>query len=148
MTKEDIIRQLKAIAEDCQRMTSGNVSHLAPQIRGQILIVADSLEHQPKKKRVMLDTSIVPTLYIEVIDRWLSYKKEKNQSYTQTGFNACVKKLIQLSSGDVQLAEQIVYQSMANNYAGLFPLKNERYNNINQGATNVFIAAQKILQED
>lgn len=60
---------------------------------------------------------------------WLEYKKQKKQKYTSLGLEKCVEKLNKLSGGDPEIAMEIVNESMANNYAGLFPLKNQKTKN-------------------
>ena len=59
-----------------------------------------------------------------IIREWCSYKREKRQSYKPTGLKACYAKLLKLSNGNPNTAQQIIEQSMANNWAGLFALKN------------------------
>ena len=57
---------------------------------------------------------------------WLEYKKAKKQSYkTQDSLEECFNNLVELSKNDINVARKIVTQSKANNYAGLFPLKNQ-----------------------
>jgi len=64
---------------------------------------------------------------------WLEYKKARRESYkTDKSLKACYSKLVKLSNGDAAVAAEIVEQSMANNWQGLFPLKQD-YNN---GTTN------------
>ena len=77
---------------------------------------------QPKKKT--LDMSIVAPEMQEVVETWLAYKKEKAQTYKPTGFKTFYKKLCELSSNNPQVAMAIIEQSMQNNYAGIFPLRN------------------------
>jgi hypothetical protein len=60
----------------------------------------------------------------EVVETWLAYKKEKAQTYKPTGFKTFYKKLCELSSNNPQVAMAIIEQSMQNNYAGIFPLRN------------------------
>lgn len=59
----------------------------------------------------------------EPMERWLKYKKEKKEKYTDTGLEDCIEKLNRLSCGDKNLAMDIVKQSTSNNWSGLFPLK-------------------------
>ena len=59
-----------------------------------------------------------------VVERWLRYKREKGQSYKPTGFAGFVKKLMAYSGGNVAVATQIVEESISNNWAGIFALKN------------------------
>ena len=56
------------------------------------------------------------------IAKWLSFKREKRQTYKPQGLKSMISRLAKLSNGDGELAMAIVEQSMSNNYAGLFPL--------------------------
>ena len=58
------------------------------------------------------------------MDKWLDYKKSRGERYkTEQSLLICAKKLHELSGGNALQADAIVEQSIANNYAGLFPLK-------------------------
>ena len=59
------------------------------------------------------------------IDLWVAYKKERGQTYKARGYEAMVNNLRELSGDDLGIAKQIVQQSMANNWSGLFRLKEE-----------------------
>lgn len=62
----------------------------------------------------------------KVVQEWYQYKKEKGQSYkSQIGKTKFVNKLNELSGGNADIARQIIEQSMANNWAGIFELKNK-----------------------
>lgn len=77
------------------------------------------------------DVSVIPSEFIEVVRDWCQYKKERNERYkTQSSFLSMVKRLIKLSNNNVDKAKEIVEQSIANNYAGLFELK-QRSGNAN-----------------
>lgn len=58
-----------------------------------------------------------------VIREWCQYKREKKQSYKHAGLKACYAKLLKLSNGNPNTAQQIIEQSMANNWDGLFAIK-------------------------
>ena len=61
-----------------------------------------------------------------VIKPWLEYKKEKKQSYKgERSLKALKTKLKRLSGDNLEVARQIIEQSMANNYSGLFELKDQ-----------------------
>lgn len=77
-----------------------------------------------KKNKKNLDLSFVDYSFMPIIQEWLAYKKEKRQTYTQTGVKQLYKKLLQLSGNNVITARKIIEQSMANNYSGIFPLRN------------------------
>lgn len=58
-----------------------------------------------------------------IIEKWLQYKKERKEVYKPTGLKGCIDKLIKISNNDSFIAEQIVDESISNNWSGLFPLK-------------------------
>ena len=68
----------------------------------------------------------------EALEAWLSYKKEKRQTYKPRGLEALKKKLLQLSNGNPEYAKVIVEYSMGNNYTGLFAPKNNGVNSYEQ----------------
>jgi hypothetical protein len=80
------------------------------------------------KKKYSLDLSIVAPEMREVVDTWLAYKKEKGKMYKPIGFKNFYKKLCELSVSNPQIAMAIIEESMANNYDGIFPLKNGNSN--------------------
>ncbi|MEL5894203.1 hypothetical protein AAE250_11930 [Bacteroides sp. GD17] len=77
-----------------------------------------------KSSKKELDLSFVPADYLPIIERWVKYKQERKQAYTQSGIEACYHKLLELSNTNPSIATSIVEQSIANNWAGLFELKN------------------------
>ena len=102
------------------------------------------------RKKEELDLYFVEEEYKDIFIYWLNYKKEKGQPYKQTGAEACYRKLLTLSGGDKQMMIAIIEQSMSNNWAGIFELKN----NGNRNSTNkqgnsgsIFQAADFYLQE-
>jgi len=59
-----------------------------------------------------------------ILEKWLKYKKGKNQKYKdQDSLEALYKKLVRFSGNSVQVAEQIIEDAMANNYSGFFEPK-------------------------
>ena len=88
----------------------------------------ESVENGPEKKkscgkRKETDLSFVEPSFQPVMAEWLAYKSERGQTYRQQGLKACYSKLRELSNGEPDIARKIIQQSMANNWAGLFPLK-------------------------
>lgn len=60
---------------------------------------------------------------------WLMYKKERNEGYKSvSSIKVFCRNLIGLSNGEYLLAEQIINQSIGNNWAGIFALKNNNQN--------------------
>lgn len=67
---------------------------------------------------------------------WLDYKKQRKESYkTQRSLELCYKKLLEKSTNDPSIALKIVEESMSNNWAGLFELKQKGGNNGTQKQT-------------
>lgn len=64
--------------------------------------------------------------YIPLVLEWLKYKKEEKKQYYKTSrsLTAWIKKLIKFSGGDLKIAEEIVENSMANLWDGIFEVKN------------------------
>lgn len=88
----------------------------------------ESVENGSEKKkscgkRKEADLSFVEPSFQPVMAEWLAYKSERGQTYRQQGLKACYSKLRELSNEDPDIARKIIRQSMANNWAGLFPLK-------------------------
>ena len=77
-----------------------------------------------KAVKTELNMGIVRADMQPVVERWLRYKREKGQPYKPTGFSSFVNKLIKLSGGNISVATQIVEESISNNWAGIFALKN------------------------
>lgn len=75
------------------------------------------------RKRKDLDLHFVEPSFQPIMADWLAYKSERGQTYRQKGVEGCYSNLKTLSGDDPDVARKIVEQSIANNYAGLFPLK-------------------------
>ena len=62
--------------------------------------------------------------WISLIEKWLDYKRAKKQTYkTEQSLIAFIEKLLKLSSNNLDTATQIIDESMANNWSGIFELK-------------------------
>jgi hypothetical protein len=84
---------------------------------------------KPKKAAPDFDMTNIPAEYIPSVQLWLDYKRGRGQTYkTQKSFELMAEQLQCFSRGDPKIAEMIVKQSMANNWAGLFELKNATTN--------------------
>lgn len=79
------------------------------------------------KGETAFDWSLVSDDMKPVIEDWLAYKREKKQTYKPRGFKQFCQTLIRLSGNNPSKARIIIEQSMTNNYAGIFELKNRRY---------------------
>jgi hypothetical protein len=83
-----------------------------------------------EKKKFSFDFSNFDENFIEHVNSWLEYKKERKEPYkSQKGLNAFYNKLIDYSKNDPDTAKKIIEQSMANNWAGIFELKEAQQKN-------------------
>lgn len=91
--------------------------------------IQELLEHYPADK----DKDLLPKdlgQYENLrpqMQKWVDYKKSRGEKYkSEQSLLVCAKKLHELSGGISENADLIIEQSIANNYAGLFPLKNTK----------------------
>lgn len=76
----------------------------------------------PKGEREFIEN--VEKDFREIVVEWLAYKRDRKESYKSSrSMQAFLAKLKSLSQNDAFVARQIIEQSMANNWAGIFPLK-------------------------
>jgi hypothetical protein len=65
--------------------------------------------------------------FLKPFELWIQYKKEKKQMYkSQTSLVVCYNNLLKLSGNNPEVAMQIVENSIANNYSGLFLIKQKQ----------------------
>lgn len=77
-----------------------------------------------RRVRVELDLSFVRCDYLAVFGEWLGYKRARGNGYrTQGSLEACYARLLALSGGDPAVAREVVRQSIANNWSGIFELR-------------------------
>ena len=75
--------------------------------------------------KIRLNTEFVEDSFKEVFNGWLSYKQARKESYKdEQSLKALYKKMVRLSNNSPKVALEIIEQSMANNWAGLFELRN------------------------
>ena len=103
------------------------------QTRGERGATNNNNNNNKEKKNKEIDLSFLQKDFIPIVEKWLLYKKEKKQEYKgQTSINTFCKKLIDYSNGEPIIAEAIIEQSIANNWAGIFELKNNNNGNKQQ----------------
>jgi hypothetical protein len=105
-----------------------------PQAKPQATTQSTSqqLKNNKEEKNIKISTNVdtkrsfVAPEFETVFSVWLEYKHQRRESYkSDLSLKTCYNKLYKLADGDPQKAMAIVEQSMANNWAGLFPLKNQ-----------------------
>ncbi len=83
-------------------------------------------EKPTKEKKFSLDewAKQLDSPWRELMLIWLDYKRTRKESYrSEMGAKKCLTMLRNLSGGNADLAQRIIDQSMANNWAGLFALR-------------------------
>lgn len=113
--KNDLIQKAEEYAKsypDCQ------------EVAKQAWLAGYDAGKRSKSRKKGLDLSFVPADFLPIVGRWVKYKQERKQAYTQSGIEACYHKLLELSNTNPNIAMAVVEQSIANNWAGLFELKN------------------------
>jgi hypothetical protein len=89
----------------------------------------------PKGERDFLQT--LDGEYRDIVREWLTYKRERKETYKSVrSMQAFVAKLTKLSNGNPKIAREIINQSIANNWAGIFQLKIDQHNDDNKSHTN------------
>ena len=100
------------------------------------------------KRNALPPTDFVSPEFVPVFTTWLEYKRERRESYkSDKSLRAAYNKLLQLSGNDPQKAASIVEQSMANNWAGLFELKEPKHG-ANTGVILTDNSPEKYRKED
>lgn len=83
--------------------------------------------NKDESKKFKFDFSFIEIDYKEAFENWIEYKKENKHSYrTQKSLLAAYKNLKLLSDYNPETAKQIVFNSMANGWAGLFRIKEDK----------------------
>lgn len=79
-----------------------------------------------KKNSLENDLSFVSQKMLPIVQEWFEYKRERKESYKSTkGKKAFYNCLVKLSNDDAEIARKIIEQAMANNWAGIFALKDK-----------------------
>jgi hypothetical protein len=87
----------------------------------------DSIKKEERKKENKdFDLSFVDIKYKDIVNSWLQYKKEKNQSYKSiTSIKVMYENLLKFSKKDVAVAKGIIEKSILANYTGFFAPNSE-----------------------
>lgn len=74
--------------------------------------------------------------FIDKWQEWLQYRKERRlATYTPTGLKSTFTNLKKISNNNAKTAIEVIEQSLANGWQGLFELKQTFNGKINQGHT-------------
>lgn len=112
----DQLSQLRKVRQDAGRK-GGQQSLSKPKAKPK-------QNRSYKDKDNNKDKEYIKPEFKETFYRWLSYKKDKKQSYkNEDSIKMAYEKLIKLSGSNPETAKLIIEQSLANNWDGLFALK-------------------------
>lgn len=81
-----------------------------------------------KKSSIVDELTFIAKEMLPIVLEWLEYKQERKQSYkSPKSIKIFYNHLVKLSNNDADIARKIIEQSMANNWAGIFALKGDKY---------------------
>lgn len=88
-------------------------------------------EEYIREDKIKEEVCALPTdEFSEPIKKWLAYKKERKEGYKgKRSAEAFEEMLRKFAGNDPKKAEEIIKQSMANNWAGIFELKTAKHEN-------------------
>lgn len=87
----------------------------------------EDINNKENKGAKKFNFDFVEEQFKDVFNSWLQYKKERKETYkTQTSLEACYRNLKKLSSNNPEVAKEIIENSFANNWSGLFAIKNNK----------------------
>jgi hypothetical protein len=76
---------------------------------------------------IVLEDKHLQNQWKDLVKEWLEYKKEIKDSYkSNKSIKAFYQKLYQMANGELSLAKEILNNSIANGYRGIFPLQKSR----------------------
>jgi hypothetical protein len=110
---------------------------LQPQLRQEATTVAHSIEENRYSKEVVKTTArarevIWPFNSDQFMNAWKEWEADRRERrikpYTTRGLQTALHRLQQISQDNEHTAAQIIAQSIANGWQGLFPLDNKRGN--------------------
>ena len=109
-----------------------NASNKSKEKKDIIIINNNNI---PKKEELFLGS--IDIRYKETLEEWLKYKREIGNSYkSEQSLKVMYNQLLKLSANNPETAKQIVTQSIANNWKGLFALNDYDKSRIGNTAPN------------
>ena len=98
--------------------------NITPQVLSTTNVVSNTIP--PKGEEGFLQE--VSEDFRETVKTFFAYKRERQESYkTHRSMQAFYSRLKKISQDNPVIAREIIEQSMANNWAGIFPLKTTNY---------------------
>ena len=136
ITKENMIKTTRITIcnyntyQEVQQPSNNQVTTKQQPSNNQVTTTKErkeSKELKKEKNKESFDFSFVEVDYSKPFYEWLEYKKENKHTYkTQKSLLAAYQNLKLLSDFDPEKAKRIVFNSIANGWAGLFKLKDDK----------------------
>lgn len=98
-------------------------------------------QEEEEEQKPEEDLSFVSLDFLDCYNVWMTYKGQRKEGYkSEASKRAFYDKLVKMSGNNPNIALQIINQSMANNWAGIFELKNVPKNPINKNINANFVS--------
>jgi hypothetical protein len=87
-----------------------------------------TLRLKDNKTDVFLNTDFVSENYKPIFQRWIDFKKSRGETYKNSdSLQTFYKKLLRYSNNDIERAIIIIENSIANNWAGIYEMKEQDF---------------------
>lgn len=112
------------------------------------VVTKPKAKKKAKPAAIEFDLSTVKEDFREIVSVWLEYKRKRKETYkSQMSFTAMCQRLYKLSSGNAEIAKQIIEEAIGNNYAGFFPLKGNSATQPKKSLVDSMRETERIYQE-
>jgi len=120
--REDINTNIKC-REDIENISSRNNNNIDYSLFNCSNIKKKKNLVEKEKESFLRQYPYVEDDWYAPFSEWLAYKRERKNTYTKRGVAAAYTRLKNLSENNPVVGMEIVQQSIANNYQGLFKVK-------------------------
>lgn len=116
----------KGTQEGTQRADEGQTEGTQRATTKEIKETKESKESKKEEKinkKEILDLSFIPKDLLPDYEQWLNYRKEIKKPLKPTSIKANYSQLMKLANDNLETAKEIINQSIANGWQGLFEIK-------------------------
>lgn len=114
----------------------------------EVEVVTKPIKKKAKPTSIEFDLSTVKEDFREIVSVWLEYKRKRKENYkSQMSFTTMYQRLLKFSSGNAEIAQQIIEEAIGNNYAGFFPLKGNSAAQPKKSLVDSMRETERIYQE-
>lgn len=120
-------KSINELQDSFGQISDKSRTHLIKEIKNPPILSSTKVESNivpPKGESDFIQK--IDDDYQDIVREWFAYKRERKETYkSQRSMQAFLTQLKRLSHDNPTLAREIIHQSMANNWAGIFQLKND-----------------------